>query len=79
MEAFADTQQIIMEAVPIDHFIPLPEGYADRHILYKRYDYLEVYIFDPYAIAISKIDRGFDSDIDDNLIIRRSSNEAKES
>jgi hypothetical protein len=72
MESLAESHRIILEAVPIDHFIPLPEGYADRHIFYQRFNNLEVFIFDPYAIAISKIDRGFDSDIDDvAFLIRR--------
>jgi hypothetical protein len=30
-----------------------------------------VYVFDPYAIALSKVDRGFDTDVEDILFLIR--------
>ncbi len=30
---------------------------------------LTVYVFDPYTIALSKLDRGFDTDIEDILFL----------
>jgi hypothetical protein len=55
--------------VPIERFIPLPGGASDRHVFIERYGAIDVYVFDPYSIALSKIDRGFDSDIDDVVFL----------
>jgi len=56
---------IEVEPVPIDEFIPLPEGFETRHDLIGHFGQLSVYLFDPYSIAISKLDRGFDFDLQD--------------
>ena len=69
LERLARERNIELEAVLIDRFIPLPEGGSQRHILFQQYNQLSVYIYDPYAIALSKIDRGFDSDIDDLVFL----------
>jgi len=69
LERLASDLKIDLEAVPLDRFIPLPDGTSQRHIFFRRFDNLEVFIFDPYAIAISKIERGFDSDIDDVVFL----------
>ncbi len=54
-----------LEQVPLVEFIPLPDGAGSRHRFVGRFGNLEVYIFDPYSIALSKIARGFDSDLED--------------
>lgn len=56
---------IEVEGVPIDGFLPIPEGSEQRHILIGKYKALTVYAFDPYTIALSKIERGFASDLQD--------------
>jgi len=71
LELLASELKIDLEAVPLERFIPVPEGAAQRHIFIQRFDQLEVYIFDPYAIAIRKIERGFDSDLDDVVFLVR--------
>lgn len=43
---------------------PLPNADSRRKWIGK-FGLLEVYIFDPYGVAVSKLSRGFDSDIDD--------------
>ena len=58
-----------VEGVPIDQFIPLPNGASSRHRLIGRYGNLTAYVFDPYSIAISKIDRGFETDLQDVLFL----------
>jgi hypothetical protein len=60
---------INLDPVPLHRFIPIPVGATDRHIFYQLFGLLEVYIFDPYAIAISKIERGFDTDISDVVFL----------
>jgi hypothetical protein len=58
-----------VDAVTIERFVPIPENAVERHIFYKRFGQVEVYIFDPYTIALRKIDRGFDTDIDDIVFL----------
>lgn len=72
VERLADELRIDLDAVALERFIPIPQDSSERHIFFKRFDQLEVYIFDPYAIAISKIERGFDSDLDDVVFMLRS-------
>ncbi|MEM7115031.1 MAG: DUF6036 family nucleotidyltransferase [Chloroflexota bacterium] len=67
----ANEMHIEIEAVPIDEFVPLPTGAAERAILIGKYGLLTVYIFDPYTIALSKLDRGFDSDLEDIVFLAR--------
>lgn len=68
----AEEMQIEVEAVPLEEFLPLPEGAERRHRLMGEYGVLKVYVFDPYSIALSKIERGFDTDLADVLFLLRS-------
>ncbi len=61
--------KIHMEPVPIERFIPLPEGSDKRSIRIGQFGNLEVYVADPYSIALSKLDRGFDTDLDDIVFL----------
>ena len=61
--------QIHIEPVPLERFIPLPEGNEKRRIRIGQYGNLEVFIADPYSIALSKVDRGFETDIEDILFL----------
>jgi hypothetical protein len=54
-----------LELVPLAEFIPLPPDSEKRHRFWGRYGQLDVYIFDLYSIALSKIARGFESDLED--------------
>ncbi len=54
----------IEEAYPGD-FIPLPPGCEGRRTLVGRFGQIDVFLFDPYAISLSKISRGHDPDIQD--------------
>jgi hypothetical protein len=57
--------QLDLEAVPLAEFIPLPPDAEKRHRFLGRYGRLDVYIYDLYSIALSKIARGFESDLED--------------
>ena len=48
-------------------FIPLPPGYQDRRKFIDRYGALEVFHFDLYSIALSKLHRGNEKDYADVL------------
>ncbi len=61
--------KIQIEPVPIERFIPLPAGSEQRAIPIAQYGNLNVYIADPYSIALSKVDRGLDSDLEDIVFL----------
>jgi hypothetical protein len=58
-----------LESVPLGEFIPLPPDAHQRRRLVGRFGNLDVYIFDLYSIALSKIARGFEADIEDVLFM----------
>ncbi|MBL7065839.1 MAG: hypothetical protein ISS49_16810 [Anaerolineae bacterium] len=60
-----------VEAVPPGEFVPLPPQAHERRRLVGRYGQLDVYIFDPYSIALSKIARGFEADLEDVMFMLR--------
>lgn len=61
--------QIHVEPVPLDRFIPLPKGSEERNIRIGRYGNLEIYVADPYSIALSKLDRGIEIDFEDIIFL----------
>lgn len=61
--------KIHVEPVPLDRFIPLPKGSSERVIHIGTYGNLEIDVADPYSIALSKIDRGLDTDFDDIVFL----------
>lgn len=67
----AKEQRIYMEPVAIERFIPLPDGSEERTIRIGQFGNLEVFVADPYSIALSKLDRGFDTDFDDLVFLVR--------
>ncbi len=69
MNQVAHDMQIEIDAVPIAQFVPLPAGAQERSLSVGRFGKIDVYIFDPYTIALSKIDRGFDTDIEDVVFL----------
>jgi hypothetical protein len=52
------------ESIPSE-FMPLPAGANERHRLIGQYGSIQVYVFDLYSIALMKIDRAFETDIQD--------------
>lgn len=60
-----------LEAVPIEEFIPLPGEADTRHRRLDQFGGLTVYIYDPYSIALSKVARGFETDLEDVLFMLR--------
>lgn len=69
VEKIALEMKLDLEFVPIGEFIPLPEGAFERRKLVLRSGQIDVYIFDLYSIALSKIARGFESDFEDVLFL----------
>lgn len=71
LEQVAQEMKIGVDPVPFDEFIPLPSGAELRHRLVGQYGKLTVYVFDPYSIALSKVERGFKTDIEDVSFLLR--------
>jgi hypothetical protein len=65
----AKEMKLQVEAVPLERFIPLPDGNEQRHIFIGRFANLNVYVVDPYSIALSKVDRGLLTDFDDIIFL----------
>jgi len=63
--------EIHVEPVPLERFIPLPDGSAERNIRIGQFGNLEIYVADPYSIALSKLDRGFETDFEDIIFLIR--------
>jgi hypothetical protein len=63
--------KIHVEPVPLERFIPLPKGSAERNIRIGQFGNLEIYVADPYSIALSKLDRGVDTDFEDIVFLVR--------
>lgn len=71
IQQVADEMHIEVEALPFQEFIPLPQDIEQRHIKIGQFNNLTVYVFDPYSIALSKIERGFESDLEDVVFLIR--------
>jgi hypothetical protein len=71
MRAVAEEMELDLEEVAFKEFIPLPNGAAQRHKRMGQFGQLEVYVFDPYSIALSKIARGFETDLEDVVFLLR--------
>ena len=71
LDELAAELKLDLELVPLGEFIPLPPQAHERRRLVGRYGQLEVYIFDLYSIALSKIARGFESDLEDVVFMLR--------
>ena len=61
--------KVYAEPVPLDRFVPLPKGNEARTIRIGQFGNLEIYVADPYSIALSKLDRGADTDYDDLVFL----------
>ena len=71
IEQVAGEFHIVIDAVPIEQFVPMPDGADGRRVLIGHFGQITAYVLDPYTIALSKLDRGFDTDIDDILFLIR--------
>jgi hypothetical protein len=69
IDQVAKELRIPVDAVPIAQFVPMPTGADDRRLLIGQFGSIEVYVLDPYTIALSKLDRGFETDIEDIVFL----------
>jgi len=71
VDTVAAEMKLEVEVVPLGEFIPLPDGAESRHRQVGQFGGLSVCVFDPYSIALSKIDRGFEADLQDVVFLIR--------
>jgi len=69
VRALKDRLRVNVEEVSPGDFIPLPPGSADRTRYIGRYGRLDVFHFDPYSTALSKVERGRAEDFEDVLAL----------
>ena len=67
----AAEMRLDLEDVPLAEFIPLPPAARERRQFIGRFGQIDVYIFDPYSVALSKIARGFEADLEDVIFMLR--------
>lgn len=71
LNELAAEMRLDLENVPIAEFVPLPSEAKQRRRIVGQFGQLQVYIFDPYTIALSKIARGFEADLEDVVFMLR--------
>jgi len=69
MRELKDTLSVNVEQVSPADFIPLPAGYRERCEFVGRFGELDVFHFDLYSTALSKIERGTEQDFADVLAL----------
>lgn len=65
IQRIKDTEQLNVELVRPEHFVPPLAGVTDRHIFIATFGGVSFYHYDPYSQAFSKIVRGFRRDLED--------------
>lgn len=71
IQALAAELKLDLEFVPLAEFVPLPAGFEKRHQRVGRFGSVELFVFDPYSVALSKIARGFEADLEDVMFLVR--------
>ena len=69
MQSIADELGLELEVITLEEFVPVPANASHRHHFVGQFGFIEVYVYDPYTIALSKLARGFETDIQDILFL----------
>lgn len=69
IRALKDELSVNVEEASPGDFIPLPAGYASRHEYVGRFGQIDVWHFDLYSTALSKVARGRVQDVEDVLAL----------
>ena len=69
MHDIADELGLELEVITLEEFVPVPVNASHRHQFIGQFGVIEVYVYDPYTIALSKLARGFETDIQDILFL----------
>ncbi len=66
-----DELSVNVEEVSPGDFIPLPHGQESRHVFIARFGSIDLFHFDPYSTALSKVERGRTQDFEDVIALLR--------
>ena len=69
MKALADEMHLELEVIPIQEFTPIPADSESRHQFVGKFGFIDVFVYDPYTIAVSKLARGLETDLQDILFL----------
>ncbi|MBW6474804.1 MAG: hypothetical protein K0B14_16875 [Anaerolineaceae bacterium] len=69
LEEVAQKLHLDIEAVPIAKFLPVTTEDMEGCLTFGKFGEIDVFILNPYLIAISKVERGFDTDIEDVIFL----------
>jgi hypothetical protein len=69
LEEVAQKLHLDIEAVPIEKFLPVTVDDMDECLPFGKFGEIDVLILNPYIIAFSKVERGFDTDIEDVIFL----------
>jgi len=69
MMTVADKMEIELEVITIEEFVPVPADAFQRHQFVEKFGNISLFIYDPYTIALSKLARGLETDIQDVLFL----------
>ena len=73
IQSLKEELQVNVELASPGDFIPLPAGWKDRAKFVGRFGQVDVFHFDLYSTALSKIERGREGDFQDVLAMLRAS------
>jgi hypothetical protein len=71
LEEIARELHLDIDAVPIEKFLPVTVEDMEGCLPFGKFGEIDVFILNPYLIAFSKIERGFDTDIEDVLFLMK--------
>lgn len=69
LEEIAQKLKLDIEAVPIEKFLPVTVEDMDACLPFGKFGEIDVLILNPYIIGFSKVERGFDTDIEDVIFL----------
>ena len=69
LDDVAAEMHLQVDPVPIERFVPLPPDTETRQRRIGQFGSVDVLVIDPYVIALSKLDRGLDSDLADIVFL----------
>ncbi|MEO6061649.1 MAG: DUF6036 family nucleotidyltransferase [Thermoflexales bacterium] len=69
--SLAAEMRLEIEPVPLAEMVPIPVGASQRCRVVGQFGVITVRVFDAYTIALSKVDRGTNTDIEDVVFLLR--------
>lgn len=65
IETLSAERNVFVDIIEMHEFVPIPAGQETRHVFIDQIGSLKVYMYDPLSIALGKLGRAFEEDIED--------------